>query len=100
MARGGKVSLTVPNVGESCFIEWLRDRIVFYTVVFHLYQNNYVPVDTSVAANFTEATFPSYQSLVTSTAWQAMASPDNRAWISHPTITWTCTGAASGNTIY
>lgn len=52
--------LVVTDVGEKVMLDYVRAGSVLSGANLHLYKNNYLPVDSSVAADFTVATFTGY----------------------------------------
>lgn len=92
------MALVVLNTGKPLLISLLfKDAAVpalpWYLV---LYKNNFTPLETSVLADFTEATFTGYSpEELTRATWQAPAMVANKALIQYGTgpITWTATAA-------
>jgi len=67
----------------------------------HLFQNNYTPLITSVASDFTECTFGGYSGGIYLTSWSGgtIAFITPRAFIYHADVVWTATGAST-NSVY
>jgi hypothetical protein len=71
--------LLIPDEGETRLLtEILDGATVRENWTLKLYQNNYTPVASSSAANFTEATFTGYAAktltrTITASTWQAVA---------------------------
>lgn len=65
-----------------------------------LYKNNYTPLGTSVAADFTEANFDGYAAIRINDFGAAALDGSNQAHIDAPIKTFTCTGATTSNDIY
>lgn len=65
-----------------------------------LFQNDYTPVNTSVAGDFTVATFDGYSNQTLSGFSAAALNVDNKAQTVGDLVTWTKTAGATSNTIY
>lgn len=66
-----------------------------------LYSNNFVPLETSVLADFTQATFTGYSPVeLTRATWQAPVMVGNKALIQYDTVPQTWTATAGFQTIY
>ncbi len=90
------MSIVIPGQGELAILQGLLNA----SLVIHLYVNNKTPGETDVASSYAEATGGGYaaQSL-TYANWTY--SGINPTMAAYPTLTWTFTGALSGNaTIY
>ena len=92
------MSLKIPNVGELVILDQLRGAWG-NTLILHLYQNNYSPVDGSVIGSFTEATFSGYATQ-TCASWSAAATVSGRASTSATARTFTNSTGSVGNSIY
>ena len=97
------MSLVVPNVGETA----LQDKMLKAALAvdegytLKLYKNNYTPVASLVASDFTEADFTGYTSKsLTRALWNAATIVSGAAVSTYGSSpqTWTC--GATGNTIY
>lgn len=96
------MALVIADVGEIELLDkMLKDALsVDETYTLKLYQNNYTPLASSVAGDFTEANFTNYTSkTLVRASWGAATTVSNKASSTYATIqSWTC--GASGNTIY
>jgi hypothetical protein len=93
--------LVIADVGELELLDkMLKDALsVDEDFTLKLYQNNYTPVNTSVAGDFTVATFTNYvDKTLTRAGWAAATTVSNKARSTYAQQSWTC--GASGNTIY
>lgn len=92
------MNMIIPNVGLELWLYWLlnQNSETLEDFVVDLYQNNYTPVFTSVAANFTASTFPGYaQVSVTRSSFTTISAADGiGAAVSTITPQWTCNGGA------
>lgn len=93
--------LVIANVGE---IELLNKMLIEPLTTdesykLRLYQNNYTPVASSVASDFTEATFTNYVAkTLTRAGWSTPTIVGGKAESSYAQQSWTC--GVTGNTIY
>jgi len=72
----------------------LRNLNTGENFVYHLYSNNYTPVDGSVLANFTESAFAGYASqIVLAADWTSPVDDGTCVTCTAPAHTWTSTGA-------
>ena len=91
------MAIKVPNTGEVLI---LQELIAYLnSLVIDLYQNNYTPVDTSLAADFTVATFDGYAQKTLDTFAAAFLNGNDKAETDHLLLTWVSTGVTA-NTIY
>jgi len=88
--------------------KWLEETILQNLSLFNsgdveigLYQNNYTPVITSGAGDFTPASFGGYSGTIVMTGWTASGGGwvTPRYIITHPDVVWTADGTST-NTIY
>jgi hypothetical protein len=88
------MALLVPNVGEIELLDkLLKDALVDdEDYILKLYQNNYDPIATSTAANFTVCTFDNYSDkTLTRAGWGAAAEVGGVATSSYSVEqSWTC----------
>jgi hypothetical protein len=93
--------LVVPDVGELYMLDRIRAALNAPVITFlRLYQNNYTPVQGSVLADFTEATFSGYAQLAV-TDFGAAATVSNKAKIICAAAkVFSHSGGATSNTIY
>lgn len=70
------------------------------SLVLHLYQNNYTPLGTSVAGDFTEATFDGYAAQNLTTFAAAFLNGANLGETDAGLYTFTQTGVVVTNNIY
>lgn len=96
------MSLTTSDLGECELLDkMLKDSLTTdegYTL--RLYSNNYTPLSSSVAADFTTASFTNYaDKSLTRAGFNAASVVSNKASSSYGTTqSWTC--GATGQTIY
>jgi hypothetical protein len=97
------MALVTPNQGQLELMAFMLIDTSFTGFEFYLdlYSNNYTPVQSSTASNFTIATFAGYsQQTFTRSSWATPTTVSNQAY-STPTgnpFTWTCTSGSQ--TIY
>lgn len=94
------MALTITNAGELLLLEWaLRSTSTPEDLVLKLYSNNYTPVATSTASNFTEANFTGYSAKsITRASWGTPTTNANgEAEVSATAQDWS---AESDQTIY
>lgn len=93
------MALTVSNSGELLLLTWsLKSTSTPEDLYLRLYSNAYVPVATSTAGSFTEATFSGYTSggkSLTRSGWGSAATDsDGAALITYGTPqTWSATSS-------
>jgi len=96
------MALVVCNAGEVKLLTLaLKTALsVDESFTLHLYKNNYTPVATSAAGDFTVADFTGYTGkTLTRAGWAAASSVTGTGTIVYGTPqTWTC--GATGNTVY
>jgi len=93
------MSIKVPDVAELKLLDMLRTTLNSSSPKICLFKNNYTPVDSSVLADFTAATFSGYAP-VTFTGLGTPATVSGRAVSTNSVAaTWTKSGA-TGNDIY
>ena len=90
--------LHIPLVGD---LQLLTDLISVWanTLVIHLFQNNYTPVDGTVVGDFVEATFDGYGSQGVST-WGSPTIVGPRGQTQAASNTWTKAAGTNPNLIY
>ena len=88
--------LVVPDSSERYHLDYLMDK---EDRVYHLYQNDYTPTETSALADFTEANFTGYSAqTVAATAWNnSVTDGSGTTCADAPDISWTNTGTTSQN---
>lgn len=91
--------LKVPDVGEKIILNSLRLGTGIGNWFCMLYQNNYTPVDASVFADFTEATFNGYVAQSFTFAAATTVATRGKVVANAPCV-FTCTGGSPSNTIY
>jgi len=94
------MALVVSNAGELLLLEWLlKSTSTPENLTLKLYSNNYTPLATSTAANFTECTFTDYAAKTLSRAsWTAPATNGSgKGETTYAEQEWT---AGSSQTIY
>lgn len=68
------MTLVLANVGETITLEAMVAKTAGQNLVLRLYKNNYIPVEASTAANFTEADFTGYSPVtLTAANWNTVA---------------------------
>lgn len=92
------MALKVPDVGELVLLAALQTP--FNTYVLHLYVNNYTPDDSSVAGNFTEASFPGYASITLNTWGTPFTNGSNKGEIDETDRVFTRTAGAGSQDVY
>jgi len=93
------MALKVPDVGELILLNALRAVPATTNWFCMLYQNNYTPVDGSVFADFTEATFNGYSAQ--GFAFSAPTTVSGKATlVATAPCVFTSTGGSPANTIY
>jgi hypothetical protein len=97
------VNMVMTNDGKKRGLDLFFGRAADYTENFtvELYQNNYTPVDGSVTADFTAATFTGYSAVTITNGGFAAAtivSSEGNATYT-PAPSFTCTGGSS-QTVY
>lgn len=92
------MALVVPDSAERDNLDYTLDR---RDRVYHLYQNNYTPTDSSVLSDFVEANFTGYAAqTVAATAWNnATTDASGNTCATAADLVWTNTGTTS-QTIY
>lgn len=68
--------------------------------ILRLFQNNYTPLDTDTAANFTQATFTGYAAITLNTWGTPFTNGSNKAEVDEIIRTFTQTGVGVTNTVY
>ncbi len=94
------MSIIVPNVGELKLAMWaIKDTTTPENLVLKIYSNDYTPVATSIASNFTEATFTGYSSkTLTRSSWSdAITDAAGKASMSYAEQSWS---VSSSQTVY
>ena len=85
------MALVVPNASEDLMLQNILNKTAPETLVLKLYTNIYTPVETSTAANFTEAVGNGYASVsLTPANWTITPGAPTSA--SYPQVTFTFTG--------
>lgn len=95
--------LVAPNSGLPLLqaLLWKDAAVPVLPWYLVLWANNYVPLQTSVIADFTAATFTGYSPVeLTRATWQAPAIVANKALIQYGTTPQTWTATAGFQTIY
>lgn len=87
--------MVIPNEGKLKWLQWalVNNAGGIEDLTLELYQNNYTPVDASVQASFTAATFAGYSTVpLVRTTFGAPALVGNVAYSTYPTDpVFTCT---------
>lgn len=95
------MALVVTDLGELELLrKMLKDTSDSEQYYLKLYKNNYVPVNSSVLGDFTEANFTNYvQKTIARTDWSEPTTNASGSGESSVSVqSWTC--GASGNTVY
>lgn len=98
----------VSNSGEKLLLDAAVGKVAAGALKLRLYQNNYTPLHTSVAGDFTNATFTGYTEATLATAsWNAGVAGTgtgtalaNKASIDYAQQTFTMGTPGTTNTIY
>jgi hypothetical protein len=94
------MSATWMNTGIDYAANVFLKRTAEVDLTARLYVNNYTPLVTSTAGNFTECTLTGYAALtLTPGSWSGSTS-SGLATYTYPTITFTFSPYAGGTTIY
>lgn len=84
--------------GEVILLKTIFGQLAPQNWTLKLYKNNYTPVGTSTAANFTEADFSGYSAkTLTYSSWTTASSVSNVAKTTYADQTWT---SGSTQTVY
>lgn len=87
--------LVIPDAAEEAFL----DLILAVNYTLRLFQNDYIPIETSVTADFTEADFAGYSAAaLTGGSWVSTQGDPSFGTYAQQTFTRSSTGAAQ--TIY
>lgn len=96
------MALVIPDVGEIELLDkMLKDALsVDEDYTMKLYKNDYTPIGSSTAVDFTEADFTNYTAATLTRAnWGAATTVNNKAQSTYSAQqSWTC--GTGGNTIY
>lgn len=95
------MALVVPSSGENALLGWALTDATTEDFTLKLYQNDYIPISTSVVGDFTEADFTSYaEKTLARSGWASIEQDANeKAAAQYDSVqSWTC--GASGNTVY
>jgi hypothetical protein len=94
------MTFLMPDEGELWFLDQVAANNLLDGYVLRLYQNNYTPVEASVLANFTEATFSGYASNA-SVNFGSASEVANKAQVTDAAArVFTHNGGATANTVY
>lgn len=95
------MALKVPDVGELLLLNILtaNEAESFNTLTMRLYQNNKVPADADVLADYTEADFSGYLAQAF-TNWGAALTTANKAQSQADSIDSTHNGGPTNNNIF
>jgi hypothetical protein len=93
------MALLVPNAAEGLMLEHIVGKTAIEAVTLKLFQNNYTPIETSVAGSFTEATFTGYAAIpLTGSSWSITTGAPSFA--SYAQQTFTSTAGSQSQTVY
>lgn len=94
------MAVVIPDCGGLLLLQWaLQSTTTPENLTLKLYTNSYSPIASSVAADFTEATFTGYVAKTLSRAtWGNPTQSGTAAQSLYSQLTWTNTG--SSQTIY
>jgi hypothetical protein len=85
------MSVILTALGKQQVLSLLVNKTTGYGLTLHLFKNDYTPVESSVTADFTEATFSGYASkTLTNSSWTITSSSPYYAYYANQT--WTFTG--------
>lgn len=85
---------------EDGLIAFLDFILAGDTFTMFLFQNNYTPLETSVAADFADATFSGYSGGQDIVGWDPASIIGGKAQSAATPLQWTHNGGGTANTIY
>lgn len=91
------MAIIFANVGEVVLLKWmLKDTSISENLTMKLYSNNYTPVASSTAANFTESSFSGYSAKTLSRgSWSDPTTVSGKAESSYASQVYSATGSAT-----